>query len=70
MKPHGRLCVIEKYPLIASQDNHHGTLLSSLIVEAEAAGWILKHYELIQSTDSYLAIFVRKNSVAVEASKE
>jgi predicted methyltransferase len=60
IKPTGRLCVIEKYPEIASRRGAHGTSLSQLVLEAEKAGWIPARCELMTGTYHYLAIFVQK----------
>ncbi len=60
IKPTGRLCVIEKYPEIASRRGAHGTSLSQLVLEAEKAGWIPVRCELMTGTYHYLAIFVQK----------
>lgn len=61
VKPTGRLCVIEKYPLIATQYKSHGTMLSRLAQQAEAAGWVPVRYELMTGTYHYIAIFVPRD---------
>ena len=61
VKPTGRLCVIEKYPLIASYYKTHGMMLSQLVREAEEAGWVPVRYELMAGTYHYIAIFVPKD---------
>ena len=60
VKPSGRLCVIERYPVISTQDKTHGTLLSALAKEAEESGWICVRFELIPNTYHFLAILVQK----------
>jgi len=60
VKPMGRLCVIEKYIVIATRYKTHGTTLSRLAKEAEQAGWIPVRYELMTGTYHYIAIFVQK----------
>ncbi len=66
LKPTGRLCIIEKYPDIATKNRAHGTPLSRLAKEAEEAGWIPVRYELMTGTYHYLAIFVQKDLFAPE----
>jgi SAM-dependent methyltransferase len=61
VKPTGRLCVIEKYPLIATQYKSHGTMLSRLAQQAEAAGWVPVRYELMTGTYHYIALFVPRD---------
>lgn len=60
IKPDGRLAIIEKYPVIATKANGHGTDLSALMSVAEKTGWIPLRIELIPSTYHYLAIFAQK----------
>lgn len=61
VKPTGRMCVIEKYSLIATRGKEHGTPISRLVKQAEEAGWILVRYELMPGTYHYLAIFVQED---------
>ena len=56
----GRLCVIERYPVISTQHKTHGTLLSTLAKEAEESGWICVRFELMPNTYHFLAILVQK----------
>ncbi len=69
VKPTGRVCVIEKYPEISTQRKAHGTTLSSLVQQAEQAGWILVRYELITGTYHYLTIFVQQDLFPPEKSR-
>jgi hypothetical protein len=59
-KPDGRLAIIEKYLVIATKANGHGTDLSKLMSVAEQAGWIPLRIELMPGTYHYLAIFAQK----------
>ncbi len=68
VKPTGRLCVIEKYATIATEQGSHGTALSELIEEAEQAGWIPVRCELMTGTYHYLAIFVQRDLFGPEPS--
>ena len=68
VKPAGRVCVIEKYPEIASRNSTHGWTVSLLVKQAEEAGWIPVRYELITGTYHYLAIFVQKDLFGPEPS--
>jgi hypothetical protein len=52
--------VLEEYPEIPKATKRHGTALSTVVKEAEEAGWILVRCELFPNTYHYLAIFVRK----------
>ena len=61
VKTTGRLCVIERYPLISTRQTDHGTLLSRLTEEAEQAGWVPVRYELMTGTYHFLALFVQKD---------
>ncbi len=60
VKPTGRVCIIEKYSEIATRNPGHSTRLSTLIQQAEEAGWILLRYQLIPNTYHYLTIFAQK----------
>ena len=60
VKPTGRLCVIERYPVISTQHKSHGTLLSTLAKEAEESGWVCVRFELMPNTYHFLAILVQK----------
>jgi len=60
VKPTGRLCVIEKNPTISTRVKAHGTYLSELIQQAEAAGWVTLRTELMPGTYHYLAIFAQR----------
>lgn len=68
VKPTGRLCVIEKYATIATEQGSHGTALSELIAQAEQAGWIPVRCELMTGTYHYLAIFVQRDLFGPEPS--
>jgi ubiquinone/menaquinone biosynthesis C-methylase UbiE len=57
----GRLVVIEEYPLLPATRAGHGTTVSTLVKEAEEAGWVLVRCELMVGTYHYLAIFVQKD---------
>jgi ubiquinone/menaquinone biosynthesis C-methylase UbiE len=59
IKPDGRLAIIEKYPVIATKANGHGTELSALMTVTEKAGWIPLRIELMPGTYHYLAIFAQ-----------
>jgi tRNA A58 N-methylase Trm61 len=66
VKPMGRLCVIERYPLITTKWKLHGTMLSRLLQETEQAGWVLVRCELMVGTYHYMAIFVQKDLFSPE----
>jgi ubiquinone/menaquinone biosynthesis C-methylase UbiE len=58
VKPTGRLCIIERHPLLGSQRGRdHGWRMGQLIVEAEEAGWVAVRCELMRGTYHYIAIF-------------
>ncbi len=61
VRPTGRLVIIEKYPIIATEHNSHGTQLSTLISQAEQAGWVPLRCELITGAYHYIAIFAQKD---------
>ena len=61
VKPTGRVVVIEKNAVIATQNKAHGTPLSRLLKQAEEAGWIAVRCQLITGTYHYIAIFVQKD---------
>jgi len=50
IKPTGRVCVIEKYPVITTRKKKHGWSLSLLVKQAEESGWIPIRYELLTGT--------------------
>ncbi len=58
VRPTGRLCVIERYPLLGG--GSHGTQLSQLFTEAEQAGWVVARCQLIPGTDVFIALFLKK----------
>ena len=60
MKMEGRLCIIERYPVVSTFQKEHGTDVSRLITEAEQADWIPVRFELMTGAYHYLAIFVSK----------
>ena len=68
VKTTGRLCVIEKYSTIATEQASHAIALSKLIEQAELAGWIPVRCELMTGTYHYLAIFVKKDLFGPEPS--
>jgi predicted methyltransferase len=56
----GRLVVIERHPdLAAGQGKEHAWMPGRLIREAEEAGWLLLHYEMLPDSDHFLTIFVK-----------
>jgi len=61
VKPNGRLCIIERYSKIAIYNPDHATPLSTLVKQAEEAGWILVRYELMRGTNHYLSILVQQD---------
>jgi ubiquinone/menaquinone biosynthesis C-methylase UbiE len=61
IKPDGRLAIIEKYPLIATKANGHGTNLSELLSVTEEAGWIPLRIELMPGTYHFLAVFAQQD---------
>ena len=69
VKPTGRLCIIEKYPEIATNRKTHGWSLSLLVKQAEEAGWIPVRCELMRGTYHYLAVFVQKDLFPPEPSR-
>jgi len=69
VKPTGRVCVIEKYPQIATHGKTHGWPPGLLIQQAEEAGWVAVRYELITGTYHYIAIFVQKELFPSEDSR-
>lgn len=70
VKPTGRLVVVEKYSQIAARGKDHGTQLSTVLAEAEQAGWIPVRCELIAGTETYLAIFVQQDLFGAAAAQE
>jgi ubiquinone/menaquinone biosynthesis C-methylase UbiE len=65
VKPTGRLCIIERHPLIGSkQGRSHGWPMGRLIQQAEQAGWIAVRCEMMRGTNHYLAIFVGSDAFA------
>lgn len=61
VKPTGRVVVIERYTEIAVYGKDHGTQLSTLIQQAEEAGWVLLRYELMPNTFHFLTVFAQKD---------
>ena len=61
VKPTGRICVIERYPVLGADQKAHGTMLSRLAQDAEGSGWVPIRFELIAGTHHYLAILIQKD---------
>ena len=70
IKPTGRLVVIEKNLVIATQANGHGTNLSELTKVAEATGWIPLRIELMTGTYHYMAIFAQREMFPPEPERK
>jgi ubiquinone/menaquinone biosynthesis C-methylase UbiE len=67
VKPTGRLVVVENYSELLSSGKDHGTQLSTLVAEAEQAGWIAVRCQLIRDSSAYIALFVHKDLFAKPA---
>ncbi len=67
LKPTGRLVVVENYSELLASGKDHGTQLSTLLAEAEQAGWIAVRCQLIRDSSAYIAIFVQKDLFAKPA---
>jgi len=61
VKPTGRVVIIEKYTEIGVGGGSHGTLLSRLVAQAEAAGWVTVRVELMTGTYHYIAILAQRD---------
>ena len=70
VKPCGRICVIEAYPMIANSSRGHAIPLSRLLREAEESGWVPVRCELITGTYRYLAIFVQQDLFPPEPARK
>jgi len=70
VKPNGRLCVIEKHPLLSGRRKGRAWSPALLIQQAEESGWIPIRYELITGTHHYIAIFVQPEIFPTEPRKE
>ncbi|MFH1268786.1 MAG: methyltransferase domain-containing protein [Planctomycetota bacterium] len=72
VRPTGRVCVIERHPGLAAdeQGKKHGWSPGLLLQQAEEAGWIAVRYELITGTYHFLAIFVQKDLFPPEPKPE
>jgi|GEM_PF-723631 len=64
VKPTGRLAVVENYSELLGSGKDHATQLSTLLSEAEQAGWIPVRCQLIRDSSAYIAIFVQKDLFA------
>ena len=60
VKPTGRVVIIEKYTEIGVGSGSHGTLLSRLMAQAEAAGWVPVRFELMTGTYHYIVILAQR----------
>jgi ubiquinone/menaquinone biosynthesis C-methylase UbiE len=59
-KASGRLVVIERHPdLAAGEGKKHAWMPGKLIQQAEEAGWLLLHYEMIPESDHFMTVFVK-----------
>jgi ubiquinone/menaquinone biosynthesis C-methylase UbiE len=67
VKPTGRLVVVENYSELLGSGKDHATQLSTLLGEAEQAGWIAVRCQLIRDSSAYIAIFVQKDLFAKPA---
>jgi ubiquinone/menaquinone biosynthesis C-methylase UbiE len=70
VKPNGRLVVIEKYTGVGLGRGEHGTQLSSLITQAENAGWVPMRIELMPKTYHFIAIFGQKEMFPIEPERK
>jgi rhodanese-related sulfurtransferase len=70
VRPTGRLVIIEKYTETGLGNGTHGTKLSTLIAEAEKAGWVPVRIELIGGTYHYIAIFAQQGLFPPEPAKK
>jgi rhodanese-related sulfurtransferase/ubiquinone/menaquinone biosynthesis C-methylase UbiE len=70
VKPTGRLVIIEKYTETGLGHGTHGTKLSTLIAEAEEAGWVPLRIDLITGTYHYIAIFAQQKLFPPEPPKK
>jgi len=60
VKPTGRVCIIERYPVISSYHQDHGTNLSDLTKTAEQSGWVPVRCEMMTGTYHCLTILVQR----------
>jgi len=66
VKPTGRVVIIEKYTEIGVGSGSHGTRLSRLVAQAEAAGWVTVRVELMTGTYHYIAILAQRDLFPTE----
>ena len=71
IKPAGRICIIERHTqLSVGRSKEHGCAPSSMIAQAEEAGWTAVRYELITGTYHFMAIFVQRELFPTEPPRE